>query len=103
MSFSKETRNCVGNKMKVTAPGVPRELFRRPSDVSGFANFVIKSNKKIETGYIGVDERGVRGDISDIKEKYRTSSVRCRKRNITNDKYLKRKTYCLTFQHIEHI
>lgn len=46
MSFSKETRNCVGNKMKVTALGVLRELFRRLSDVSGFANFVIKNNKK---------------------------------------------------------
>jgi len=46
LSFSKETRNCVGNKMKVTALGVLRELFRRPSDVSGFVNFVIKSNKK---------------------------------------------------------
>jgi len=50
LSFSKETRNCVGNKMKVTALGVPRRLFRGPSDVNGFANFVIKSNKKIETG-----------------------------------------------------
>jgi len=46
LSFSKETTNCVGNKMKVTALGVPREFFWRPSDVSGFANFVIKSNKK---------------------------------------------------------
>lgn len=46
LSFSKETRNCVGNKMKVTVLGVPGELFRRPSDVSGFANFVIKSSKK---------------------------------------------------------
>lgn len=55
MSFSKETTNCVGNKMKVTALGVPREFFWRPSDVSGFANFVIKSNKKTVLMYRRTD------------------------------------------------
>jgi len=42
--------------MKVTALGVLGELFRRPSDVSGFANFVIKSNKKQKL-HVEEDER----------------------------------------------
>lgn len=47
--------------MKVTALGVLRELFRRPSDVSGFANFVIKSNKKQK---LHVKKDGGRGVVT---------------------------------------
>lgn len=72
MSFSKETRNCVGNKMKVTAGRVPgreeRTLPQRPADVSSFANFVIKSNKKIETGRS--DGKGEGGEEPNSQNRY---------------------------------